>query len=79
MQGPYIMCCPVATVVNIPFKKGRFKSIIVENDTYLPRLSCYIHRNPIRAGIVERLADYEWSSYGFYAYKNKKVPAWLTC
>lgn len=48
------------------------------NDTYLLRLSCYIHRNPVRAGIVDRLADYRWSSYQFYAYKNKKVPAWLT-
>lgn len=58
--------------------QGRFKSIIVENDTYLLRLSCYIHRNPVRAGLVERLADYQWSSYGFYAYKNKKAPSWLT-
>jgi hypothetical protein len=58
--------------------QGRFKSIIVENDTYLLRLSCYIHRNPVRVGMVERLADYQWSSYRFYAYKGKKVPAWLT-
>ena len=56
--------------------QGRFKSIIVENDAYLLRLSCYIHRNPVRAGIVERLADYPWSSYRFYAYK-KKPPDWL--
>lgn len=56
--------------------QGRFKSIIVENDAYLLRLSCYIHRNPQRAGIVERLADYQWSSYRFYAYK-KKPPDWL--
>jgi REP element-mobilizing transposase RayT len=57
--------------------QGRFKSILVENDAYLLRLSCYIHRNPVRAGIVERLADYPWSSYRYYAY-NKKPPAWLT-
>ena len=56
--------------------QGRFKSIIVENDAYLLRLSCYIHRNPVRAGIVERLADYPWSSYPFYGYK-KKGPVWL--
>jgi REP element-mobilizing transposase RayT len=56
--------------------QGRFKSIIVENDAYLLRLSCYIHRNPLRAGIVDRLADYKWSSYPFYAYK-KKPPGWL--
>ena len=56
--------------------QGRFKSIIVENDAYLLRLSCYVHRNPLRTNIVERLADYQWSSYRFYAYK-KKPPAWL--
>ncbi|MBD3345055.1 MAG: hypothetical protein GF401_08340 [Chitinivibrionales bacterium] len=48
--------------------QGRFKNFIVENDEYLLRLSCYIHRNPIRAGIVKRLADYEWSSYPAYAH-----------
>jgi putative transposase len=57
--------------------RGRFKSIIVENDAYLFRLSCYIHRNPLRAGIVERLAEYPWSSYLHYAY-SKKPPVWLT-
>ena len=56
--------------------QGRFKSIIVQNDAYLLRLSCYIHRNPLRAGIVERLADYSWSSYRCYAY-GKKPPGWL--
>jgi REP-associated tyrosine transposase len=56
--------------------QGRFKSIIVENDAYLLRLSCYIHRNPLRANIVERIADYPWSSYRYYAYK-KKPPDWL--
>ncbi len=56
--------------------QGRFKSIIVQNDAYLLRASYYIHRNPLRAKIVERLADYPWSSHRFYAYK-KKPPAWL--
>ncbi len=56
--------------------QGRFKSLLVENDAYLLQLSCYIHRNPLRAGMVARLADYPWSSYPFYAYK-KKPPAWL--
>jgi putative transposase len=56
--------------------QGRYKSFLVENETYLLRLSCYIHRNPLRAGIVERLADYPWSSYLFYAYAQK-APDWL--
>ena len=41
------------------------------------QLSCYIHRNPLRAGIVERLADYRWSSYKVYAYGHK-APKWLS-
>ena len=38
--------------------QGRFKSILVENEPYLLQLSCSIHRNPLRAGLVQRLADY---------------------
>ncbi len=56
--------------------QGRFKSIIVENDSYLMQLSLYIHRNPLRAGIVKRLADYKWSSYPYYAYSKKQL-SWL--
>jgi REP element-mobilizing transposase RayT len=57
--------------------QGRFKSMIVQNDAYLLRLSYYIHRNPVRAGIVERLVDYRWSSYPTYAY-GRKAPEWLS-
>ncbi len=56
--------------------QGRFKSYLVESDIYLFRLSCYIHRNPLRAGIVKRLADYPWSSYLSYGYA-RKTPNWL--
>ena len=56
--------------------QGRFKSFLIENDEYLMHLSCYIHRNPLRAGIVRRLAGYPWSSYSIYAY-GKKSPEWL--
>jgi REP element-mobilizing transposase RayT/DNA-binding CsgD family transcriptional regulator len=57
--------------------QGRYKSIIVQNDAYLLQLSYYIHRNPLRAGMVKRLADYRWSSYRIYGY-GKKPPDWLT-
>ncbi len=56
--------------------QGRFKSILVQNKAYLTQLSCYIHRNPLRAGVVNRLADYRLSSYRAYAYKAKH-PDWL--
>ncbi len=56
--------------------QGRFRSIIVEDDVYLLQLSFYIQRNPLRAGLVERLADYRWSSYPAYAY-GRRQPSWL--
>lgn len=57
--------------------QGRYKSIIIQNDAYLRQLSYYIHRNPLRAGIVRRLAGYRWSSYNAYAY-GLKTPKWLS-
>jgi len=57
--------------------QGRYKSMLVQNDAYLLQLSFYIHRNPLRSGIVNRLADYRWSSYRAYAY-DKSKPPWLS-
>jgi putative transposase len=56
--------------------QGRFKAFLVEDDPYLLQLSYYLHRNPLRAGTVNRLADYRWSSFPAYAY-GRKGPAWL--
>lgn len=56
--------------------QGRFKAMLVESDAYLVELSCYIHRNPLRAKVVKRLIDYRWSSYPAYAY-GKNRPNWL--
>jgi REP element-mobilizing transposase RayT len=56
--------------------QGRYKNMLVQNDAYLLQLSCYIHRNPLRAGMVRRLADYPWSSYRAYAY-GKSRQNWL--
>jgi REP element-mobilizing transposase RayT len=52
--------------------QGRYKAVIVdpEERSYFPVLSDYIHLNPIRArmiGLDERLFDYRWSSYKWYA------------
>ena len=56
--------------------QGRFKSFVVGEDNYLHRLILYIHRNPLRARLVERLAAYPWSSYRFLAYAGE-CPGWL--
>ncbi|HDO21625.1 MAG TPA: transposase, partial [Nitrospirae bacterium] len=42
--------------------QGRYKAIVVDADEYAEELSRYIHLNPVRAGIVERPEEYQWSS-----------------
>ena len=53
--------------------QGRYKSIIVDEDTYALMLSAYIHLNPIRAGIVKRLEEYPWSSFMDYAGARNRI------
>jgi len=43
--------------------QGRFKSIIVDKDSYLLELSRYIVRNPVAADMVDYVGDWPWSSY----------------
>ena len=45
----------------------------VDKDNYLLELSRYIHLNPVKAGLVKRPEDYNWSSYRVYAYKQRDV------
>ena len=52
--------------------RGRYKSILVDGDSYLLELVRYIHRNPLRAGMVAKLDDYEWTSHQGYVSKAKK-------
>lgn len=43
--------------------EGRFKSCLVENETYLLELYRYIEMNPVRAMMADDPGDYQWSSY----------------
>jgi len=52
--------------------RGRYKSILLDSDNYLTVLVRYIHRNPLRAGMVDRLKDYPWSSHNGYLSKSSK-------
>ncbi len=43
--------------------QNRFKQKEITDDKYLLQLSAYIHLNPLTAGLVDKLEDYQWSSY----------------
>jgi len=52
--------------------RGRYKSILVEADSYLLQLLRYIHKNPLRAGLCDDVNNYEWSSHRGYLSDAKR-------
>ena len=56
--------------------QGRYKSILVQKESYLLELSRYVVLNPVRAGMVRSAKDWPWSSYRSTA-GLASVPDWL--
>jgi len=57
--------------------QGRFKSFLIEDESYFTAVCYYIHGNPLRTGIVKEVTEYAWSSARAYADKGAG-PRWLT-
>ncbi len=53
--------------------QGRFKNKLIPDNEYLLHLSRYIHRNPLRAGLVNNLDEWKFSSYPMYIGKIKSL------
>jgi putative transposase len=46
--------------------EGRYKSTVIQTQRYLLACMAYIDLNPVRAGLSNDVADYDWSSYKHY-------------
>jgi len=53
----------------------RYKAWLIDTDAYFVALIRYIHRNPVRAGMVVNLDDYAWSSH--HSYCGSESYSWL--
>lgn len=53
--------------------QGRFKSWYVTDEAYLYTLISYIHNNPVKANIVTKAEDYEYSSYRSFSELTKPI------
>jgi len=51
--------------------EGRFKSCLVDSESYLFTLYRYIEMNPVKANMVKNITDYPWSSYRHNALGEK--------
>ena len=57
--------------------QGRYRSLLVEADSYLLELVRYIHLNPVRSRLVEAPEDWRWS--GHRAYLGGEETPWMDC
>ena len=48
--------------------EGRFKSCLVDTESYFLQCQRYIELNPVKAGMVRYAGDHQWSSYQCHAY-----------
>jgi putative transposase len=53
--------------------QGRFRTELVEDESYLWTVTRYVHLNPVRAGLVEHPAEWAWSSYPGYAHRGRRL------
>ncbi len=53
--------------------QGRYKAILCDREAYILGLVKYIHENPLRAKIAERLDAYAWSSHQAYTGKSNPL------
>ena len=72
INGVYTQRYNSAHGLDGPLFRGRYKAIVVGEDSYLLQLVRYIHRNPVRAGIVEKPEQYRWYSHKGYLSSAKK-------
>lgn len=56
--------------------KGRFKSILIEKESYLQELVRYIHRNPYKSKLEKEIGQHKWTSHSAYMNRHK-CPRWL--
>jgi len=59
--------------------QGRYRSVLVEKESYLLELCRYVVLNPVRAGLVENPFQWKWSSYrATTAISTAEVPDFLS-
>ena len=72
INGVYTQRFNAAYGLDEPFFCGRYKAIVVGEDSYLLQLVRHIHNNPVRAGMAESAERYEWSRHRGYLATAKK-------
>lgn len=66
IKGQYCLKYHAKYHVSGPIWRGRFKSLLIEDENYLKVCGEYIEYNPVKAGLVEQAEDWQFSSSRCY-------------
>lgn len=72
INGVYPQCFNRSHNVDGQLFRGRYRAVLIEADNHLLEVLRYIHRNPIRAGLVKSLDKYPWSSHRGFVSSTEK-------
>lgn len=61
-----------------PLYQGRFRSFPVQTDEHFLTVARYVERNALRAKLVARAEEWQWSSLWRRTQGNSKLTAWLS-
>lgn len=61
-----------------PVYQGRFKSFPVQSDGHFLTVARYVERNALRASLVNRAEDWQWSSLWRRVQGDPKFTSWLS-
>jgi REP element-mobilizing transposase RayT len=53
--------------------QGRYRTELVEDETYLWTVTRYVHLNAVRARLVDHPAAWPWSSYPGFAHRGRRL------
>ena len=57
--------------------EARFRSLVIQRESYLKRVVRYVVLNPVRARLVQQAVDWPWSTYRATA-GQEAAPEWLS-
>lgn len=66
LKSQYIYKFHTKYKISGPIWRERFRSLLIENESYLYACGQYIENNPVKAGIVRTSVEWEYSSSRYY-------------
>ena len=66
LKSRYILYFHKKYILNGPVWRERYKSLLIEDQIYLHACGQYVEYNPVKAGIVELIDEWEYSSARHY-------------